>query len=403
MFKRSLLMEESMGAHVTPKHRGPGATHESMRGLFRFILVFVITLFPLAEASAQQEGVTENTPAEESAQPQDETKPEEAAQPEEKAAEQQGPAATEAAPAAPRRAPKAGEIEEITVTGSRIERSGTATPTPTTVLDSSSILQSGKPNVADVLNELPAMATGLANQNTTYSFGNAGLNQVDLRGLGVRRTLTILNGRRAPGTPDDENFFAFDLSIIPPSLVERIEVITGGTSAVYGADAVAGVVNIITKKNFEGVEFTLGGGTSRYGDANTYDFSGIAGTNFDEERGNVMLALGLSRSDRVYRSDREYQMRTLGWYPNRASAGPNDGIPDRVLREGMRSVYFGIPNGAVDLPVDRSLQRDDSQYNRVIFDENGNLRLFDLGSTGIIGGTATDGRATSGPTWRRPG
>ncbi len=123
------------------------------------------------------------------------------------------------------------QVDEVVVTGSRLQRSGLDAPTPTMAMTAETIEAKGITNVAEILNEMPQVATGLSNANTSYSFGNIGLNQVNLRNLGVRRTLTMVNGRRRAGTPDDSNFLAFDLSNIPAALVKRVEVQTGGTSA----------------------------------------------------------------------------------------------------------------------------------------------------------------------------
>src|SRR5690606_9081883 len=164
------------------------------------------------------------------------------------------------------------QVDEVVVTGSRLQRSGLDAPTPTMAMTAETIEAKGITNVAEILNEMPQVATGLSNANTSYSFGNIGLNQVNLRNLGVRRTLTMVNGRRRAGTPDDSNFLAFDLSNIPAALVKRVEVQTGGTSAVYGADAVAGVVNLILKDDFDGLEANVQYGSDEGGDYDTLTY-----------------------------------------------------------------------------------------------------------------------------------
>lgn len=141
------------------------------------------------------------------------------------------------------------EIDTIVVTGSRISRSGVSTPTPTTIIDSEQIALSGELKIGDLLRELPAIAPGVNSQNSNVSFINAGLNLADLRDLGTNRTLVLVNGRRRVGSQPDTT--AVDLNTIPSAMVERIEVITGGASAIYGADAVAGVVNLILKDDFQ--------------------------------------------------------------------------------------------------------------------------------------------------------
>src|SRR5690606_32972022 len=196
---------------------------------------------------------------------------------------------------------EASQVDEIVVTGSRLQRSGLDAPTPTMAITAETIEAKGITNVVDILNEMPQVATGLSNANTSYSFGNIGLNQVNLRNLGVRRTLTMVNGRRRAGTPDDSNFLAFDLSNIPAALVKRVEVQTGGTSAVYGADAVAGVVNLILKDDFDGLEANVQYGSDEGGDYDTLTYGLTAGVNYD--RGNAVLHVSRTESGGLTRAD----------------------------------------------------------------------------------------------------
>ena len=386
------------GAQSTPIYRRIGHT--------ALIFGSIALLFP-AGVRAQEEGaeVEEDSPAQEQEAQPEEVQPRTPTQmpedrPEPRTEEAPPPATAE--PETTTSGPKiAPDVEEITVTGSRIRRTGLATPTPTTVLDDRMLLETGRVNIADVLNELPAIATGFSNQNTSYSFGNAGLNQVNLRALGVRRTLTLVNGRRPIGTPNDENFLAFDLSNMPPNLIERIEVITGGTSAVYGADAVAGVINIITKKNFEGTQIDLQAGTSQFADASQYNVNALTGLNFAGDRGNFVLALNYGHFDRLWRTDRDYDVSGLFYVSNPANTGPDDGIPDFVARSGLRYAFFGNPRGVLRLPVDENLQRlpgtaADQDLRLVTFGDDGALRLYDVGS-GIIDFAYTDGSDGSVP------
>jgi outer membrane receptor protein involved in Fe transport len=176
--------------------------------------------------------------------------------------------------------------EEIVVTGSRIRRRSTDSPAPVAVLTSEQIRQAGQPEIADVVNQLPALAVTQTNQTSNLK-GNAGINALDLRGLGTQRTLVLVDGRRhVPAIPGTS---AVDVSTIPSSLVERVEILTGGASALYGADAVAGVANFILKKNYEGIEGDYRYGNSNYHDLPSYDVSLLAGKNFAEGRGNITL------------------------------------------------------------------------------------------------------------------
>jgi outer membrane receptor for ferrienterochelin and colicin len=139
---------------------------------------------------------------------------------------------------------------EIVVTGTRIRHKGAASATPTTVINAETIRKTGTRQIADLVNQMPALVISQSDQTSnanrdkdSLDQSHPGLNALDLRGLGTKRTLVLVNGRRhVPGAPGTS---AVDISTIPAGLVDRIVVITGGASAQYGADAVAGVANFI--------------------------------------------------------------------------------------------------------------------------------------------------------------
>ena len=143
-----------------------------------------------------------------------------------------------------------GQPEEMTVTGSRIVQPNLESVSPVTAISSDDLAASGKVRVEDIINQLPQ---AFAAQGSSISNASDGTASVNLRGLGSVRTLVLVNGRRLmPGDPDGGS--AADLNFIPSALVRRVEVLTGGASSVYGADAVAGVVNFIMDDQFEGVK-----------------------------------------------------------------------------------------------------------------------------------------------------
>ena len=137
--------------------------------------------------------------------------------------------------------------EAIIVTGSRIPQPNLESATPITVVGAEDIKQTGTTRVEDMLNSLPQVFAG---QNSNYSNGSSGTSTVNLRGLGSERNLVLVNGRRL--VPGDPNSAAADLNFIPAALVQRVDVLTGGASSVYGADAVTGVVNFVMDTQFEG-------------------------------------------------------------------------------------------------------------------------------------------------------
>ena len=146
-------------------------------------------------------------------------------------------------------------IQEVVVTGSRISTPNMTSISPVTAIAAEDIAATGKMRVEDIINQLPQ---AMAAQGSTISNGSTGTATVDLRGLNAKRTLVLINGRRLmPGNPDTApgvNSGAPDLNQIPKALIERVEVLTGGASSVYGADAVAGVVNFILNTRFEGMK-----------------------------------------------------------------------------------------------------------------------------------------------------
>lgn len=194
------------------------------------------------------------------------------------------------------------QLEEIIVTGSHIARSGFDTPAPMTTIDAGEIQQSGFASVGDVLLQTPSIGVGTGSATR----GGNGAAFVNLRGLGTNRSLTLINGnRRVSGSTSGS---AVDLNAIPGSMIERIEVITGGSSAVYGADAVSGVVNVILRDDFEGLQFTGSGGASQEGGAENLSLSLHGGTSFASGRGSVGFGASYSKTEPLFIRDRDYDI-----------------------------------------------------------------------------------------------
>jgi outer membrane receptor protein involved in Fe transport len=159
------------------------------------------------------------------------------------------------------------DLGEIVVTGSRIARPALEASVPTVSIDSDALVSKGYENLADLFVSTPQFTPSFGTSRTQSTFsgvGASGLNLANLRNLGGQRTLTLINGRRVPGGASTST--SVDFNTIPSANIERVEVQTGGASAVYGADAVAGVVNIVTKRNFEGIEFGASYGEASEGD-----------------------------------------------------------------------------------------------------------------------------------------
>ena len=266
------------------------------------------------------------------------------------------PAPEDAAAAPAEQAPE----QDIVVTGSRIARRDFAAPNPVVSLNAANIQQSGRTNLTDFLQRVPALTNSLDSTQTAGSdrlnanpYGAAGLNLLDLRGLGAARTLVLVNGRRHVG--GQVNTAAVDIGSLPTDLIDRVEVLTGGASAVYGADGVSGVVNFILKRDFDGIAARSQVGISQQGDAGNRFVSVVAGRNFGGGRGNVALAYEFNADDRLENDDRANlrQNRRRYLIPNDADVGDNPGVPDTILQGDLR--YPGeSPYGAVDVDGDFS-------------------------------------------------
>ena len=224
-------------------------------------------------------------------------------------------------------------IDEIIVTGTRIKRRDFVTASPLVTIDSELIEFTGQATLEEALNQMPQVLPR-SGRASNYADSSAGFGaaEVDLRGIGPGRSLVLLNGRRvAPSGVGN----SVDVNNIPLFLVDRVEIISGGASAVYGSDAIGGVVNIITKQDFSGIGLEAGMAMAETGDAETYDFNLALGHNFADGRGNVSLFVnGLDR-EALYASDRDHSSTiwTDNWYtgtlePTGSVFTPGGGIGD---------------------------------------------------------------------------
>ena len=203
--------------------------------------------------------------------------------------------------AAPRPAPSL-----FTVTGSLIPRATLTTPSLLTVLRRDDLLAAGRTMVGDILQPLPEQGNAL---NAQFNNGGDGSTRISLRGLGIARTLTLLNGRRyvPGGTGADASV---DLNTIPLAVIDRVEVLKDGGSAVYGSDAVAGVVNIITRTTFQGTEASLYTAQTERKDGFSIDASVITGHRTADGRGNIIFAAETQQQDPVFAGNREFSRVT---------------------------------------------------------------------------------------------
>ncbi|MCL1036916.1 TonB-dependent receptor [Shewanella submarina] len=204
------------------------------------------------------------------------------------------------------------KVEKITVTGSRIKRDSFSVATPLATLGKDAIEDAGTGSLAAILvDEIPQISEGTSNANSQSSVQNTGLSTIDLRELGTSRTLTLIDGRRVVSNSYSGNYVS--LSTIPSSFVDKVEIITGGASATYGSDAVAGVVNIITQQDQEGFSFNVRGGRTEDGGGEELGIDADYGTTYADGAGYFFFATSYDKDKGVDFWDRERAQQEDSW------------------------------------------------------------------------------------------
>jgi iron complex outermembrane recepter protein len=204
--------------------------------------------------------------------------------------------------------------DAIVVTGSRIARSDLSVSVPVAIISADEVVGSGAANIQEILNDLPAVGQNISKTSSNFSSVGNGQASVNLRNLGSSRTLVLVNGRRfvagVPGTS------IVDLNTIPTDLIKRVEVVTGGASAVYGSEAIAGVVNFVLDDKFEGLRGRAQGTVSSKGDAGRQYASLSAGKSFADGRGHIVVYGQYDNDDGLRSKNRSFSERDI---PNRSS------------------------------------------------------------------------------------
>src|SRR5882762_11202381 len=301
-----------------------------------------------------------------------------AQQPPEQAAPPQQPpeqAAPQQQQPAPQPTRTAEQIERVEITGSRIPQVNVEGPSPVTTLNAQDIKFDGYSKAEDLLNQLPQVFTS---QGSASSNGATGTANVNLRNLGPTRNLVLVNGRRLPpGSPrSGSDSYAADLNQIPAPLIQRVELLTGGASAVYGSDAISGVVNFIMNDRFEGIQidakrsfynhqqhnstvsdivsaraatnpsqFQVPGNVGADGAIN--DFSLLMGRNFADNRGNATLFFNYKREDAVLQGTRDFSACSLNPGNSFACGGSSTSYPARFFMGGTGASFTNDVGGAV--------------------------------------------------------
>ncbi len=289
----------------------------------------------------------------------------------------------------------------IVVTGTRIARPTLNSSVPLTSVTTEDLQGTGELSLGDALNDLPSLRSTFSSGNSSRFIGTAGLSLLDLRGLGTDRTLVLVNGRRhVTASPGDNGF---DVNTIPTDLVERIDIVTGGNSAVYGSDAVAGVVNFILRRDYEGVSVRGQAGISSRGDRGGYFVSFLAGENFADGRGNIAVSAEYTRQQPLYFRERDAltgafsgrcQYQQTDVVTGEPAAG--DGIFDNTFLCGIKNAAIsgGGTVGTIDpaSATQRRFLRFDRSGN--IFIDTPTLAFSNVGSGNQQGGEGSTLRQT---------
>lgn len=239
-------------------------------------------------------------------------------------------------------------IDTVVVTGSRIRRQDYEASSPVVTIGADVFSQAGTQQIEQVLNELPQLVPSVT--TTSNNPSNGGQANVNLRGLGTNRTLVLLDGLRL--TPSNASGVV-DLNTIPTGLIESVEILTGGSSSVYGSDAIAGVVNIRTKRNFEGVQFTVKSGVTGENDGRTQVYELLVGGNFNDDKGNAVFAVTVDDRDALLAGSRDFSTVQLGpnFRPQGSTTTPEGFIAWATTNRPSQLAYdtlfgAGIPNSS---------------------------------------------------------
>lgn len=252
------------------------------------------------------------------------------------------------------------QLDTVVVTGSRIARQDYVASSPITTLSRNDIDATGAVTLESALNQLPQLAIG-ANE-TNAGFGGTGQASLNLRGLGALRNLVLLDGRRLQ--PSDVQQVV-DINTIPTALIQGVEIISGGASAVYGSDAIAGVVNVKLKDDFEGIQVDAQYGEFEPGDGATSDIAVTLGGNFADYRGNAVLSLSYTDREGVDYMDRDFFRRAQGGTDFRIPTGiyrPSINPPSQTAVDSVFAQY-GAAAGRVPATSVLGFNDDGTLFN----------------------------------------
>ncbi|WP_322964617.1 TonB-dependent receptor domain-containing protein [Sphingomonas fuzhouensis] len=286
-------------------------------------------------------------------------------------------------------------VADVVVTGSRISRPNLDSTVPITTVEGERFFQTGQVSIGDQLNQLPQLASTFSQSNSTRFLGTAGLNLLDLRNLGPQRTLVLVNGRRHVAGDILNSGVSVDVNTIPTDLIDRVEFVTGGSSAVYGSDAIAGVVNFVLKKDFDGLQIRGQGGVSSYKDAGSEFVSVLAGKNFSEGRGNIAINAEFAHQNQYFGTSRPYLAQQSRFVQVLPAGSGTASSPENILFNDVRNASYsttGVVRFGGTSALNCGTAPNGSFYNcPYTFTPNGNLvpitgQRIGLGPTGSFQG-----------------
>jgi iron complex outermembrane receptor protein len=263
-------------------------------------------------------------------------------------------------------------LEEVIVTTSATRlTSGFESPKPTTTIDRVEIDARGISNISDIINEMPSFLGSFTPQSSTLSGGQTGANFLDLRSLGDRRVLILIDKRRSV---ESALRGGVNINTIPQMLVKQIEVVTGGASAQWGSGAVSGVVNISLDRTLEGGKLQLRYGQSDHSDNKDKSGSFAYGFNFSDGRGHITIGGDYQDNSGILgQTERDWSARSWGVVGNPLNTGPNDGIPDRLVIDNVL-LGFGTPGGYIPLVLGNH-----PAVSQIYFGPGGEILPYDIG------------------------
>ena len=267
------------------------------------------------------------------------------------------------------------EVEELVVTGSRIARQDYVAPSPIATVTGEQVQANADITVEQYINTLPQVNP--AGTTTSNNPGNGGQANIDLRGLGVNRNIVLVDGRRAMV---GDNRLVVDVNTIPQALIERIEVITGGAGAAYGADAIAGAVNFILKDDFEGVDLRASySNSTEYWDAKEYQFSAVVGGNFADGKGNAVIAFDRAFREGMVKSQRAFSQNatsTTSFLPEGNLFWSGTNAPTLSALQGIFGTYGVAPSEVALTSGTIGFNTDGTLFYRGVFNNPLDVQNF---------------------------